>query len=254
MHCQLRPGNHGPGDRGLVDRAVAERVASIQRRSDSPLQRGEDSALIPKSHFSLRRMDVHIDELRIDTDVDHGEWVPAALQPALVALFERVHERSGADRPAVDGDHHAIAAAAAQPRLADHAGDKRHPDHLEHLGGDGRTVNGRDRAPPITVSAAAHCGAAVNREVKPDMRMKQRESAHHLLDRSHLGGVALQELQPRRNVCEEVPHLNDHARQQGSGALLDDLARTDAHRGAAAGALDIGDRRDARQRLTAKAE
>ena len=33
MHCQLRPGNHGAGDRGLVDRAVAERIASIQGRN-----------------------------------------------------------------------------------------------------------------------------------------------------------------------------------------------------------------------------
>src|ERR1700686_4512816 len=57
------------------------------------------------------------------------------------------------------------------------------------------------------------------------MRMKQRKCADEVVDCSHLGRVALQELQSRWNVGEEIAHLDRHAWQQRPRSLLDQLSR-----------------------------
>ena len=86
------------------------------------------------------------------------------------------------------------------------------------------------------------------------MRVQQRECAHDVLDRCDLGGVALQELQPRRHVGKEVSDLDRNTGQERPRALLGGLAGPDAEYRAAACTLDLRHRGDARQRLTAKTE
>ena len=78
-------------------------------------------------------MHVDVDELGVDPDVDHRDRVAAPLEPPLVALLERVDQRSRADGAAIDRQHHSVAVASAEAGLADQAGDQGHPDHLEHL-------------------------------------------------------------------------------------------------------------------------
>src|SRR5258708_24323842 len=90
--------------------------------------------------------------------------------------------------------------------------------------------------------------------MKADMRMEQRECADDILDRSDLGGVALQELQPRRNIGEEVSNLDRHSRKQRSRSLFDRFAGPDANSPSATRAFDIGDLADAGDRLAPKAE
>ena len=166
------------------------------------MEGGENGALVAETHLFLRGVHVDVDKLGVDAYVDHGNRMAAALQAALVALLERVHERSRADRPAVDREHHPVAAAAAEARLAHHAFHERHADHLEHLGRDRSAVDGSDRAPLVTVAVGAERRAAVDREVKANMRVQHCERAHHVFDRGHLGGIAFQKLQARRHVGE----------------------------------------------------
>ena len=199
-------------------------------------------------------MHVDIDQLGVDADVDHSDRMTAALQAPLVALLERVHQGACADRPAVDREHHPVAAASTEARLADHAFDEWHADHVEHLRRDRRTIHGSDRPALVPVAIAAQRGATVDREVETDVRMEHRECADDILDRGDLGGIALQELQARRHVGEEVPHLDHHAWQQRTRTLLDDLSGPHAQLGASTRAFDIGDRGDAGERLAAKAE
>ena len=199
-------------------------------------------------------MHVDVHERWIDADVDDRHRMPASLQPPLVTLFERVSQRPRRDRPSIDREHDSVPAAAAQLRLRHHAGHQGQADQLEHLGGHRRAVHRSDRAPPVTVARAADRCAAVYGQLEAHVRMQQREGADHILDRGNLGGIRFEELQPRRHVGEEVAHLDRHACQQRAGAVLDHLARADVDACAGAGALDLGDRRDAGQGFAAKPE
>ena len=90
--------------------------------------------------------------------------------------------------------------------------------------------------------------------MKANVRVKKRERAHDLLDRGHLGGVALQELEARRHVGEEVAYLDHHARQQRPSSVLDHLARPNPQLRSAARAIDLRDGGDARESLSPKAK
>src|SRR5437867_5768609 len=128
-------------------------------------------------------MDVDVDKLGVDSNVEHGDRVPSALEPPLVALLERVHQGAGADRPSIDGEDHAVAAAPAEPRLTHHPGHEGYSDELEHLRGHRRPVNSTDRPPPVAIAGGADRGPAVDREVEANVRMQEREAGHHVLDR-----------------------------------------------------------------------
>ena len=82
--------------------------------------------------------------------------------------------------------------------------------------------------------------------------MEKSESAHDIFDRRHLGRVALQKFQTRGHVGEEVTHFDHHTGQEGTRALLHDLAGTDPQSGSTARAFDVGDRGDARQGFATK--
>ena len=103
--------------------AITERIAAVQGGPDGSLQGGKDRALVAKANLPLRGMHVDVDELGIDADVDHRNRVPPTLEPALVALLEGIDQGTGTDRAAIDREHHPIAAAPAQPGLADQTGD-----------------------------------------------------------------------------------------------------------------------------------
>ena len=247
---ELRAGDGHGG--WALRRAVAKRVAAVQRGTHRSLQSREDRAFIAKSDLLLRRMDVHVDKLGIDADVDDGDWMAAALEPSLIALLEGVDKRPCADRPPVDREHHAVAAAPTEARLAHQAGDQRHADHLQHLSGDRGTVNSGDRAPPVAVAVAAHRRTAVDREMEADVRVEQRERADHVLDGRDLGRVALEKLESRRQVGEQVANLDRDSRQERPHPLLDDLAVADPKRRATAGAFHVRHGGNARQRFAAK--
>src|SRR5438309_2258816 len=63
-------------------------------------------------------MHVHVHELGIDADVEHGDGMPPAFQATLVALLERVNEGAGTDRPAVHGQHDRVSTSATAAMLA----------------------------------------------------------------------------------------------------------------------------------------
>jgi hypothetical protein len=69
---------------------VANRLAGTQRRPNRSLQRRENSAFIAEPDLTFGGMHVDVDEGRVDADVDGRDRVPAALEAALVALFQRV--------------------------------------------------------------------------------------------------------------------------------------------------------------------
>ena len=253
MQGQLGAGDRDRGGRDLRW-PVAKRVAPIQGRANGALERGKHRAFIAKTDFLLRRVDVDVDQLGVDADVDDRDRMSPALEPSLVALLQGIDERPRADRPAVDREHHAVAAAPAEARLADHAGHERQPDHLQHLRRNRRPIYRRDRTPPVAVAVGADGGTAVDGEVNADVWMEQRKRADHVFDRGHLGRIALQKLEARRHVPKEIPHLDRDAGEQGPRPVLHDLCVADAERRAAGGALDVGDGRDACQRFAAKAE
>src|SRR5438093_12038347 len=112
---QLRPPCRDHARRGrAVDRPIAERVTSVEGGAYGTLQRGEHRALVAKPHLLLGRVDVDVDQLRVDADVDDRDGVAAALEPALGALLERVDQGAGADRPAVDRENPPVAASPAE--------------------------------------------------------------------------------------------------------------------------------------------
>ena len=90
--------------------------------------------------------------------------------------------------------------------------------------------------------------------MEANVRMQEREARYHILDRGHLGGVALQELEARRHVGEEVAYLDHHARQQRPSSVLDDLACPNPQLRSAARAIDLRDGGDARESLSPKAK
>src|SRR5581483_4264578 len=168
---ELRAGRVLDGCTARLRRSIPERVAAVEGRPHGSLQSREHRALVADTHFLFRRVDVDVDKLRVDADVDHRDGVAPTLQASLVALLQRVDERARAYGPAVDGEDHRIAAAAAEPRLAHHARDQWHADHLEHLRGHLAAEDGGEGSPPVAVAGAADSGAAVDGQVNSDVRV-----------------------------------------------------------------------------------
>jgi len=159
-------------------------------------------------------MDIDVDQLWIDADVNYSHRMAPALEPALIALFQGVHECTRADRPPVHREHDAVPAATTQTRLAHHSGGQGHAGHLQHLGRDRRAKDRSDGASPVTVARRAYSDSSIDREVKPDVWMKHRKCADHILHRCNFSRIALQELQAGRNICKEVSDLERDTGQQ----------------------------------------
>ena len=104
-------------------------------------------------------------------------------------------------------------------------------------------------------------GAAVRRERERDLRMRQRGQREVVVDVRPLRLLAAEELPPRRQVVEELPHLDARAAGRAGGADFQNFAAVNNDLrglGRIAVALAGGERepahaRDAWQRLAAKA-
>jgi len=199
-------------------------------------------------------MDVDVDQRGIDADVDGGDGVPAPFQASLVTLLERIGERPRGDGPAVHSQHDSVATPATEPGLGDHAADERHAHDLQHLLAHGGAVHRCKSPAPVAVACAADRGASVDRELKPDVGMEERERDHDVFDGRDLGGIGFEELQPRGYVGKEVAHVNCEPRQERAGAMLDHLAGPNVDSSTRAGAFDIADGGNARKSLAAKAQ
>ena len=94
MHCQLGRGNcrRRGSRREIFGRPVAKRIASVQGGADCSLESAEDRALVAKAHLFLGGMDIDVDQVRVDSNVEHRDRMPSALEPSLAALLERVHQ------------------------------------------------------------------------------------------------------------------------------------------------------------------
>jgi len=84
--------------------------------------------------------------------------------------------------------------------------------------------------------------------------MEQRVLLDDMEAGRRLGCLALEELEPRRRVREEVADLHHRPRRGTRGALVEEAARPQVNAAARARALDIGNRRDAGKRLAPEAK
>ena len=111
-----------------------------------------------------------------------------------------------------------------------------------------------------TPTRCAQAGASVDHAADPQLGPSQDEVADHGDRGGGLGALAAQEAQPGRRGREEVADLDGGARRCAAAPLLHRLAVADpqarAHRGGGGARRHghVGDRRDARERLTAEAE
>src|SRR6266849_1491803 len=115
-------------------------------------------------------------------------------------------------------------------------------------------MNRCESAPPIAVAGAADSCPAIDGQLEPHMRKKQCEGGDDIFDGRYFGRVRLEELEPRGHVGEKIPYLDCESGQQSTRAVLDDLARADVDAPARAGALDLRNRRDARESLAPEAK
>ena len=147
----------------------------------------------------------------------------------------------GAGQEGLDGDAVLLAGGAVQP-LAEAGADEG--------GGAGEAV---------AIRRHVDHGAAVVAQHHVQRRVGHRQPRHRVGDVARLGGLALDELQARRHVAEQLEHLDGGAGggadlgDRDDAAVLDDDAGGGEVFGAAGGEGDAADAGDRRERLAAKA-
>ena len=251
-------------------RTVRARLASAARRPRAPPRRsraaaGRSPPRIAEAHLPLRRVDVHVDLLEAaiaGTARRPGSGRAAARRgrrrAPRTAAGGRAPGRPFTYTCSSDGPLRSTWVGLAKPRTREPA--ERPVDRHEQASpapGDStaitrsrgsRSAGTEQRAAAVALELEAHVGAGQRDPLQP---------AHHV---TRLGRRALQELAPRRHAAEQLGHLDPRAlgaRDRGDPVDARALAlQLGAERVAAApGAhAHAGDRRDARQRLAAKAE
>ena len=187
VHRQLRRLVMDQGRRSR--RPVEERLASAQRGPHRALNSAEDRVLVPETNLPFGRVDVDVDQLRVDADVQYRHRVPPTFEPALVALLERKHQGPRCDRPAVHREHDPVPRAAADTRLRNDTRHQWKPDDLQHLAGDRRPVHRCAGSATVAIAATRHRAASVDRQLEFDVWMEQGKGSHDVSDGCDLGRV-----------------------------------------------------------------
>jgi hypothetical protein len=195
--------------------------------------------------------------VRRDVDEQHVARLACAVQHVFVRRANAVCDQPVAHETAVDVDVLLVGARACrlgQPRAA---ADAHHPEVERDLaaGGDELVVEHvsqallRRRAPPLL-----HQPAVVP-DGEADVRPRQRMAAHRLHAVRELGGLALEELAPRRRREKQLAHLDAGAggARRGREFARAGLEPLSVRRvGGAAGDGELGHRGDRRQRFAAE--
>ena len=101
------------GTRGHRLQRHREDPRTAQRGQHRALDQAVKGALVAEADLALGRMHVDVDLRGRECEVEDGDRVAAALQPAQVGLLERVLEAMRGHRPRVDRQHDGFPAAPA---------------------------------------------------------------------------------------------------------------------------------------------
>ena len=213
---------------------------------------------VAKTHLDLGRMDVHVDAVRRDVDEQQVGRLARAMQHVFEGGARAVGDELVAHEAAVDVDVLLVGARARRIRQADAAFES----HAA-VGG----VQGAARVDEFVAQHVAHPlveprvlpvsgQLAVVPDRKADVGARQRLAAHGLQAVRELGRVGLEELAACRGAEEQLAHFDAGAHRacrgrEFAGARVDALGMRRVDR--ATGDGHVGDRRDGRQRLAAKA-
>lgn len=247
--------------RGMAARGGFRRRARVAR--ERPLDRVEhvlvDRARIAEPHFDLRRMHVHVDGFGRQIEEQHVRRIAVAVQHVLVGRAHRVRQQLVAHEAAVHEEILLVGAPAARGRQAGAAVDGERAGLLVE-----RQVRGREAVAEDLRDALRGLGRipvldglAVVQHRDRDVRPRERRAADHFQAVAEFGLLALQELAPRGRVEVQLSHLDRRADRAGGGRQHARL-RIDLHRmhgiGRPARDRHLGDRRDRRERFTAKTQ
>ncbi len=222
---------------------------------------------IAEAHIRLGRMDVDVDEARIDLDHEGKDRMPVGMHHVGIGAAHGPQQELVADRPPVDHEVDRRRRAAMEGRQP---GEPEQPDALA-LDADRHGVVGEvgpedpRQAPQQSMLALRFRRIGDRREVVPgegeaDRRVGDGEALDGLRHRLGFRAVALQELQAGRGCGKEVRHLDPRALGGWGGPDrpldpgLDRQGRAGRLLRRAGGDRQAGHRADGRQRLSPEAE
>jgi len=237
--------------------------AAAHGGADRAAQQVRHRARVAEAHLPLRRVHVHVDELRVDLQEHDGDRVAAGRQRVAVGIAHCELQQPVAHGPAVH-----VQVQVAGPRAEDVRGAREAAHGQARLGG----VEGQQRRARVGRQHRDHPLARVGRrqeqeralavalELETDVGSDQRHALEPAGDVTRLGRGALQELAPCRHLTEQLGDLERRALGARHGADPSDSGTLPHQLRAQRFALPARahaharDRSDARQRLAPEAE
>ena len=180
-------------------------------------------AAVAKAHFDFRRMDIHIDQCRIQFQRQHVGGIAVAVQHVLIGGAHRVGQQFVAHEAAIDIEILRIGACLGGSRQASKtmqtqaAGSiaggfvQRQPGRGEILAQDMRAALRHLGGVPVVD------GFAIVRQRKGHIRPCQRDAAHHFGAMAEFGLIGLQKFAPSRGIEIQVLHINSRAGRTRGG-------------------------------------
>ena len=254
---------------------VQIRVYDQLRLAEGVLHGVEDGVIdehaVGEAHLELLRVHVHVDDLRIHVDHQHGERELVLHQEGTVAVLDGLHDHRILHEAFVHEVELEVAVRAGDDGLSDKAadGDRREPGegralvgavHGDELVRDVAAVDRVDHVQEGAVAERREELAAVLQVAEGDLRVGQCFFLQDFLDPGGFGLRTFQELAACRDVFKEVPDDEGRAvRCADLGEILLDAAFdlvVHGHEGTwgLRDQLDAGDTGDGGEGLTAEAE
>ena len=217
-----------------------------------------DALAVAKAHFDLGRMDVGVDERRIDVEKQYPGRVMGSMQHVGIGGARGVDEQLVLDVTAVDVE---VLFGARVSGVGGQGGESDQPQGAG-AGFDGARVTHEVLAHQFACAAGKLGGGetatqlAVVRQGKCDLGLRLRHARQHLVAAGELGGNGLEEFASRRGVEIQVGYGDGRAGALRSGlnGLLCGVDLPGVRGvGGAAGYCDARDRSDGGERFAAKA-
>ena len=219
-------------------------------------------AAVPESNLGLRRMDVDVDDARLDGQPQRISRLPLVMQHVAIRLAQCMCKHTVAYEAAVDEQILRVAGAGGIRRTHHPSRERKSRAVLVDIRRLCREFVSEQRvdARPSTLreQAVAHTRVVLHR--KSGVRMRKRDPPEGFFAMSELGRVGAQEFSPGRGVEVELLHRHRGAAGKRRGLRRAHLTSVDLD----APRVRLGarprrqrkprHRRDAGQRLAAKAE
>ncbi len=258
---------------GLKDRrGVRGRACSVVRlrSGQDPLHRAKhelmDLPAVAEAHLELRRMRVHVDQFRIQAQIQNVRGVPAVIQDVAISQPHCVHQQPVAHAAPVHEPELLIRLSARGSGQAHPPGDFDRPGGMPHGHGPGRKLLAENRRETCPLTAfgrdrrRVHCRPLAVAQPERHIEARQRQPLHQPRDMPKLGRLAADEPAPCRHIEEQVADLDRGALRMGSGpdaghaAAVDVDLRRELHIRRAGDDPQPGNRPDGGQRLAPEAE